>query len=717
MNFKAQFVKHLLSLCFLVGLSYGLQAQDHSSYQDKSYKIKQKTTVDPSQFKEDFDARVYNMEAPNPDGNSMKAYINHKKKLARKKFPIKKNAKLKKTAKASNPSLGKEFGLTKISAATGNTVQLYGGLPNDNTLAVSNGGTVLVAVNSFVYAYDLNTDTTIFNKAQVSLKKMAGWTGAISPNYYDPKLIYDAEYDRFILVFLKDNDPTKNRIIVCFSTTNDPNDPWNVYELPGNPLDNNRWTDFPAISITGEDLFITGNLIVPGEPWQIGFDGSIIWQIERSTGYNNAEDLNSKLYSNITYDDEFIRNIHVVCGAEGVAEKQYLLSNRNFDISNDTIFVMDISGNLSNGDPTLNINLGTSDLAYGVPPNGRQQDTDTSDASSGLQTNDARVLAAIKIHDQIQFVSNSMNPATGLSSIYHGTIENLEDPEITANFIASDYRDFGYPNIAWTGNEDCDIETIIGFNHTSPIDFPGISCVYYGNDKNYSDIITLKEGEGYVDRIKNNPNYSEGYERWGDYFGLQRKYNEGNKVYSFGYFGTANNRNTGYCNEIISPDVDLLVEAKRAHSSGLCKQTVEVLVSGGVAPYNYSWLDDPTNNTNISPLLCEGDSAILEISDARGCILTKTYHTEFISSVEASTPYPNPFSNNVAVQFEMEEKTEVSASIFDLQGKLMYLIYDRQVKAGSNELVFSLAPLTTGEYILKVYAGSKEILTEKIVKL
>jgi len=716
LKFKIAIVKHLLSLCCLVGLNFSLIAQDHTSYKDKYFKIEQTTTVHPKQLSETFDAKVYNLEAPTPGGNSMKAYLAHKKQLSRKQFPIRSNRQAKKTSQASNPSLGKEFGLTKISSKTGKIIQFYGGQPNDNTLAVSNDGIVLTAVNSFVYAYNLNTDTTALEKQRISLGSMAGSTGGLqAPHYFDPKLIYDEEYDRFILVFLKNNNPSTNQIIVCFSTTNNPDDPWNVYELPGNPLDNDRWTDFPAVAITGEDLFISGNLIVPGEPWQVGFDGSIVWQIERSTGYDTTQVLNTKLYSNITYDDKYIRNLHIVRGAEGIADKQYMLSNRNFDLSNDTIFVMDITGNLSEGDPSLNINLGISDLKYGVPPNGRQEDTDTTDASSGLQTNDARVLAAIKIQDQIQFVSNSVNPATGLSSIYHGTIKNLDNPEITANFIASNYKDFGYPNIAWTGNEDCDIETIIAFNHTSPTDYAGISCVYYGNDKSYSDIIIMKEGENYVDRFTSSS--SNGYERWGDYFGLQRKYNEGNKVYSFGFYGTENYRNTGWCNEIISPDTNILsISQLRTNSAALCEQTVEVTAVGGIAPYEYTWDGYPNNHTNISPTLCADDSVMVQVSDARGCVLTKTYHSEIIESTQASAPYPNPFSDQVAIQFVMAEKTDVSASIFDVQGRLIHVIYDRVVKAGQNELVFSLAPLTPGEYLLKIYSGSKEILTERIIK-
>ena len=116
------------------------------------------------------------------------------------------------------------------------------------------------AVNSTFWAMDIHTGELLMPGpiGIKSLQQMAG--GSSFENYYDPKLIYDPIQDKFILVFLKDNDAANSRIIVCFSTTNNPADPWNVYRLSGNPLNNNRWTDFPAISLSENGLVITANL-------------------------------------------------------------------------------------------------------------------------------------------------------------------------------------------------------------------------------------------------------------------------------------------------------------------------------------------------------------------------------------------------------------------------------------------------------------------------
>ena len=93
---------------------------------------------------------------------------------------------------------------------------------------------------------------------------------------FDPKTLYDPIEDRFILVFLIDNFSNSSLIVVGFSTTNDPSDPWNLYALPGNPFNDTTWTDYPAIAVTKDELFTTGNQIKEGVSWQVGFRGSLI---------------------------------------------------------------------------------------------------------------------------------------------------------------------------------------------------------------------------------------------------------------------------------------------------------------------------------------------------------------------------------------------------------------------------------------------------------
>ncbi len=701
-------MKLLLSV-FCLGLMGSLISQESATYNTHKISVKKESVVHPKLAPETYSPQLINHEAPLPDGSSVKSYILQQKLKSKKLFPVKKARHNKSNNPALQPSIGQTFKLERTF--NGNTFPLTGGIPNDNTLAVSDSGIVLVGINSFVYAYDLERDTTLFPLQAIALGTMANNVG-VGLHYYDPKVIYDKEADRFILVFLKNTDPASNRIMICFSTSNNPNDSWNLYSLPGNPLNNNRWTDFPAISMTDTDLFITGNLIVPNVSWQIGFDGSVIWQVEKERGYNGDTTLNTVFYDDIKYGGKFIRNLHPVQGADGSVDEQFFLSNRNFDVTNDSIFILKVEGTSVDTLTNLTIDVYQSDLNYGMPPNGRQQDTDTSDITSGLQTNDARVLGAIKIGENVQFVSNTVNPLTGYAAIYHGSISSIADqPVVTAKIIGDTVKDYGYANIAWTGNEACDIETMISFNYSSFTDFPGIACIYHDNDGNYSNEEVIKPGDNYVDRL------SGTYERWGDYFGLQRHYKNPGAVFSFGYYVQADNINSGFCAELISPDssrIDLTVE--KENQAALCLQAIRVNVVGGVPPYNYLWSNNSSNNTNVAANICLGDTVEVTVTDSRGCMVSRIVHGETIELAEEIKIYPNPFSTQFAVQFNLETEAEITARIYDITGRMVTDLLQRNAKQGLNEVVFSLLPLSVGEYILKIEANGKEIVNEKIVK-
>lgn len=682
-----------------------------TTYKEHRISAKKAHTFDPSKAEPDYNATIIHQEAPSPDGESYRSFLMRKKIESREKYPIKKAAPAhtKKKTSAAEPAVGTGFSKYHYFV-NGQKANYSGGIPNDNALAVSNGGILLSAINSVVWGYDIEQDTTIFQKHILSLS--AWGYGSPTDRYYDPKMIYDEEADRFILVFLRDSDPATSAFMVAFSSTNNPLDPWYVYDIDGNPLNNNRWTDFPAISITDNELFLTGNLIVPGVPWQVGFDGSVIWQVSKEDGYNNADSLRTKLFSDIRFGGNFIRNLHAVRGLKSRAPRQFFMSNRNFDITNDTMFVLEVTGKLDNS--TLSIQMGQTSPNYGVPPNGRQQDTDLNDPTKGLQTNDARVLGAITNGDWIQFVSTTVNPSTGLAAIYHGRVENPASPTqtISGTIISDSVRDYGYPNIAFTGNEDCDQEVIIGFNHTSPTDFPGVSAVYYDNSDQYSNVITLKEGENFCDA------HSDSYERWGDYFGIQPKYNEPGTIWTSGFFGLMNNQNGTWINQLSSPDSNQLsITTTELGNPVFCEGLFQVSASGGVGPYQYSFNGSPLGDSNILDSLCDGDTISYMVVDDRGCQISGSIVTPKVNGT-GNGVYPNPFTTKMVAEFSLAQDQIVKAYIFDMSGNLVDQILNTRAKSGRNELQFDMAPLRNGQYILRVTGqNDQEILVQKVFKL
>ena len=94
-------------------------------------------------------------------------------------------------------------------------------------------------------------------------------------------ILYDPEENKFVLLFLSGRGPNDSKTVIGFSTTSNPADPWNVYEIDGNPLNNNTWTDYPQVALTKNELFYTVNLLKSGQGWIEGFDRTIIWQINK----------------------------------------------------------------------------------------------------------------------------------------------------------------------------------------------------------------------------------------------------------------------------------------------------------------------------------------------------------------------------------------------------------------------------------------------------
>ena len=409
-----------------------------------------------------------------------------------------------------------------------------GSVPEDNHIAVSNAGEVFSVVNSNVSMRE--SDGTLIRN-----RTLESFTGDLAPGQFkfDPRTIYDPTSDRFIFTCLAGNNSQTSSIIVGFSEEGSVNSTWNLYEFTGNPRGDDTWSDYPMISITDNELFLTLNLIQDNVSWQEGFAETFIYQIDKSTGYN-GEELKIRQWSNITLDGKPIRNLCPIKYAdENLGQNQYFLSSLNFAIETDTIFIVEITGYQDDAD--INIDVKNADFNYGAPPVANQP-------QGLLETNDARILDGILINNHIQFVGNTINHNTGFADIYHGIIEDIAgSKDIRGQLLGGSNVEYGYAGIAWAGTDISDRESIIVMSHSAIDKDPGITAMYFDNAEEYSDPIEIKPGDSFIDNLNGN------IERWGDYAGCQRKYNEPGIVWTSGTFGAINNRGITYVNALAKP--------------------------------------------------------------------------------------------------------------------------------------------------------------------
>lgn len=397
-----------------------------------------------------------------------------------------------------------------------------GFVPNDNDMAISNKGTVCSVTNTMIWSKNVVTNQVYGSFTLHSIMLSLG----LQTEEFDPKIMYDPQADRFILVCLNGFSDSTSHVIVGFSQTDSSSGAWNFYDLPGNPLNNSLWTDFPMFALTQNEIFITGNLLNNDSSWQTGFNETVIWQMNKANGYSGLP-LNAQLHSNIFYNGSPLRNL---CPAKGGSQlygpSMTFLSNRNFAASNDTVFIVTITDTAYAPTQAVLINYAIANTGYHMPVDADQPYVDK------LAVNDARVLGAFTENGKIQFVGCTLDTISGNDGIYHGVIDTVGSVfNLQAAIYTDPTMDIAYPNISFSGTVATSDSAIISLQQSSATVFPGSGAILFDGSQ-YSPITIVKAGLGYINMLNGN-------ERWGDYTGCQRKYNQPGFVWMSGGYTLA----------------------------------------------------------------------------------------------------------------------------------------------------------------------------------
>ena len=545
---KTHFAKlHFTILCLLLAVmgvswsfgQYKVSSQDPNVLESPILRIEKVATIDPGKIADDWYPSARNISVVHTPGVNVEKdrYLAAKEEANRKYAEILANSGAGAANKASGttadaPSLGIVF--------YGNPYD--GGIPNDNGIAISNGGKIVSVTNSTIRGYDESGGAAEF---AASLQGFSGgFNGTTSK--YDPKATYDPSRDRFIVVFLSGFTHTTSDILVFFSTTNDPSDPWNMYSLDGNVGTSNVWTDFPQIGISNDELFITGNLFTNSGVGQ----GSVVWQIGLNEGFAGST-LTTKNYVTSYF------SLHPVEGALTMyGPNHYLIRNVSNPFgSTSTYYIHQITNTIGAGG-TLNSPITfNSSTSYSLSPDANQKGT-----SIKLNTNDCRVQSSYLENNRIQFGHNTA--ASGKPGIYYGTIE-LSDLDLSFSSVSgvryyNDSLEVGYPGVAYGGCTDSggDNTSVVMFNYTGSSYNPGNACVYFEN-KNVASAPTIcKAGFTYMG--------SSSPWRWGDYADAAERHNNPGEIWIGGSVGlnSSGHQNATYISQVFSACDPVAVDNK-----------------------------------------------------------------------------------------------------------------------------------------------------------
>lgn len=525
-------------LLLIPALSFAQQASI------KNITIAKDATVVMSENAEDWEITLQHIEAPTPGISGGRAQLQLKKQEIAARYPVIATGSSRATA-GTKPLIGTNF--------EGNS---FSGIPNDNDMAISNDGIIVSVTNSRLHIYNSVTEEQLLYR---SLGSLAQPLPDVSGNKFDPKVIYDPTNDRFVMIYLNGSTFATSKIIVAFSKTNDPTAEWNLYALPGNPLNNGTWSDYPVVGISGKDLFIGVNTFTNGSTNNSGFTESCFWQVGLKEGYVGF-DLATKHYSNILEGNKEIFNITPIQESDvPTSENMFLLSNRNTDFENDTLFLLEVTGRVSDPNTELIVRKVATDAPYILPVAAKQAGGHLFD------TNDSRVLGGYTKSNRLHFVQSCTDPHTGTSAIYYGVIDDFEGsaPTVTSRIFSEPNLYYGYPNISWSGLDEADEQSIITFNHSSETVFAGFSAIHVNANLEASDRVEIKAGLNLVNVLQSN------LERWGDYSGSQRLYNSPGTIWAVGSFGTSAQGHGTWISQVLSPNLATGIEtvpAKDMHS-------------------------------------------------------------------------------------------------------------------------------------------------------
>jgi len=408
---------------------------------------------------------------------------------------------LKLNSKNNSPVSGRSSAATPILGKNFEANWSVDGTPPDNHIAISNNSNIVSVNNDGVEYYNENGDNLYFDY----------WSDFFNDNtltsiIYDPRVIYDSGSDRFVMVVLHGFTPETSKILVCFSKTNNPMNGWWVYQITGNPLNNNCWIDFPALGVSNNEIYITGNLFDTND----FFNQSIIYQIPKAAGYSGTS------VSYITWSElskspyEASSLVPVSFGHQGnYGPGIFLISSES--AGDNRIRLWDITNDVSNN-PSLN-NYTVNTTAYTFAANAEQKGT-----SELLDNGDCRIQSAFYLNGIIHYVFHSdIGDAWNGINYNRLTINNLTNQSSTLG--QKGVSDFSYPSVASFSTSSSDKSVIIGFLRSSSAFFPEVRVVNCDDNMEWSNTVLVKAGETFIDFTTDTD------ERWGDYTGIARKHN------------------------------------------------------------------------------------------------------------------------------------------------------------------------------------------------
>jgi hypothetical protein len=458
---------------------------------------------------------------PNQEEEKWGALEEIKKINAAKKYKQIITQNPEKKTRGAMPTIGTGFRTNELETM----------VPTDNSMAISKDGKIITCSNFTIEYYDQNGTILTPKKTYADFVNNDPDLSSVK---FDPRVIYDANHDRFIVVVLHGTSSVTTKVLIAFSKTNNPVDGFNIYALPGNPLQDTSWTDFPTIGVSNDDLFINANLFKDAS-LNYAWNQTYIYQIDLSKGYAGTS-LQHQMWNQISAPDGYPG---VTCFPAQAGNGNYL-DNKMYFVqtapdSGSHVYVFEINGQMTSSNKQLNAYM------YPIPHFETCADAYEKELNTGykdsLSTGAAWVNNAMYTKNTLHFTYAA--DVNGWCGIKYGRVDliNQNATVVTHSTLGQDYA---YPAVATLGSDSLDKSVAIAYLRADTTFFPGIEIIGVNDANVISTKQIVKTGDTIIS-ILSPPSYPAYTERWGDYTGICARYNAPKpEVWLAGTFGANN---------------------------------------------------------------------------------------------------------------------------------------------------------------------------------
>jgi hypothetical protein len=380
---------------------------------------------------------------------------------------------------------------------------MLNGTPADDAIAVSREG-FIVSCNNDAIEYYTSSGQLLYTDLWGNFFSRQNLNAVI----YDPRIFYDSEADRFILVILHGSQPSNTTVVVAFSRGSDPRDGWNTYLLTGNPRNEGNWFDYPHIAVSFQELYITGNLFDAND----NFVQAVIYQIPKNAGYA-GQNLNWQFWSGLNADPyPAFSLVPAVYGWDGsYGPGCYFISGRAG--GSNIVRLWDLTNYIGQNPELRVFNVATRDYE----PAGDAFQLGTTER---LDNGDCRFQHAFYLEGILHFVYHT-DIGDGWNGISYNRLDIAQLSLQDTRFGLQGSFDYAYPGLVSFGKDKSDPSVMIGFLRSSRDIYPEVRVVSVDENLEWSSSVTVKSGDNYID-------ISQGSEeRWGDYTGMSRDFGSG----------------------------------------------------------------------------------------------------------------------------------------------------------------------------------------------